>query len=126
MGVLTGCFSEHAPAAPVEGQCNVPLGEGVAGSIVIVIDRFTFGPSELRVRAGDRVTWVNCDFESHTSTAGGGQWASPLLAPGDGFTQTFGTPGEFSYHCEPHLFMTGGGHRPVSVGRLLEFRHRAR
>jgi plastocyanin len=51
------------------------------------------------------VTWINCDVDSHTSTADGGEWASPLLAPGDAFTQSFETPGEFAYHCEPHPFM---------------------
>jgi plastocyanin len=105
--VLLGCFSEHGDVASVEGTCNVPVDEGVAGSTVIVIDRFTFGPTEVSVRTGDRITWLNCDLESHTSTADGGEWASPLLAPGDAFTQSFPTPGEFSYHCEPHPFMVG-------------------
>ena len=61
----------------------------------------------LRVRPGDRVTWLNCDEDQHTSTADAGQWASGLLSPGDGFTQSFPTVGEFPYHCEPHPFMTG-------------------
>jgi plastocyanin len=59
------------------------------------------------VGAGQRVTWINCDEDQHTSTADAGQWTSPLLAPGDAFTQTFATTGVFSYHCEPHPFMTG-------------------
>jgi plastocyanin len=74
---------------------------------VVVIQSFVFGPSEVRVRAGERVTWLNCDTEPHTSTANNGEWASPLLGPGQGFTQTFPTPGQFDYHCEPHPFMTG-------------------
>ena len=53
----------------------------------------------------ERVTWINCDEDSHTSTADGGQWSSPLLAPGDAFTQAFDAPGELAYHCEPHPFM---------------------
>jgi plastocyanin len=106
-GALAGCFSQHEATAPVEGVCSFPLGEGVPGSTIVVIRKFAFGPGDLRVRAGDRVTWINCDVDSHTSTADGGQWTSPLLAPGDGFTQTFSTVGEFSYHCEPHPFMTG-------------------
>jgi plastocyanin len=73
----------------------------------VVIQRFTFGPTDVRVRAGERVTWLNCDLESHTSTADAGAWASPLLSPGDAFTQTFPVAGEFTYHCEPHPFMTG-------------------
>jgi plastocyanin len=104
---LAGCFSEHQATAPVEGVCSFPVGEGVPGSTIVVIQKFAFGPAEVRVRAGERVTWINCDEDPHTSTADGGQWASPLLVPGDGFTQTFSTPGDFPYHCQPHPFMTG-------------------
>jgi plastocyanin len=106
-GALAGCFSKHEATAPSEGICSFPLGEGVPGSTIVVIRDFTFGPADVRVRTGERITWINCDEDQHTSTADGGQWASPLLSPGDGFTQTFSTPGEFSYHCEPHPFMTG-------------------
>ncbi len=104
---VIGCFSDHQPTASVEGVCSVELGEGVPGSTLVVVRQFTFTPSEVRVRAGERVTWLNCDQDPHTSTADGGQWASPLLAPGKGFTQTFATAGEFPYHCDPHPFMTG-------------------
>jgi len=106
-GGLASCFSQRDATAPVEGVCSFPVGEGVAGSTLVVIRGFAFGPSDVRVRTGERVTWVNCDTDAHTSTADAGQWASPLLAPGDGFTQTFPTAGEFSYFCEPHPFMTG-------------------
>lgn len=103
---LAACFSEREAIAPLEGVCSVPLSDGVPGSTLVVIRRFAFGPAELRVRAGERVTWINCDEDQHTSTADAGQWASPLLAPGEGFTQTFATVGDFPYHCEPHPFMT--------------------
>jgi plastocyanin len=107
-GVLIGCFSERdATAPPVEGQCTIPLEGSVPGSIIVVIRDFTFQPVALRVRAGDRVTWINCDVDAHTSSADGSQWTSPLLAPGDAFTQSFPAPGEFGYHCDPHPFMTG-------------------
>ncbi len=106
--VVVGCFSEHSePTATSEGTCSIPLNDLVPGSTVVIIRGFAFGPGDLTVRAGDRVTWINCDEDSHTSTADGGQWSSPLLAPGDVFTQTFPTPGEFTYHCTPHPFMTG-------------------
>jgi plastocyanin len=106
-GGLAGCFSQHEATAPVEGVCSFPVGEGVPGSTLVIIRGFAFGPGDVRVRAGERVTWVNCDTDIHTSTADGGQWASPVLAPGDGFTQAFPTAGEFAYHCEPHPFMIG-------------------
>jgi plastocyanin len=106
MGILAGCFSQHEATTAAGGLCSIQLGEGVPGSTVVVIQRFAFGPNEVRVRAGERVTWLNCDEVEHTSTADGGQWASTLLAPGDAFTQTFAAAGEFPYHCEPHPFMT--------------------
>ena len=106
-GALAGCFSERDTTAPVEGECSFPIGDDILGSTVVVIRRFAFGPGELRVRPGDRVTWINCDEDPHTSTADGGEWTSPLLAPGDAFTQTFESAGEFPYHCEPHPFMVG-------------------
>jgi plastocyanin len=104
---LGGCFSQHEATAPTEGVCSFPLGPGVSGSTIVVIRDFTFEPADVRVRAGERITWINCDPDQHTSSADAGQWASPLLSPGNGFTQTFATTGQFSYHCEPHPFMTG-------------------
>ena len=103
---LAACFSERDATAPVEGVCSLPVEEGVPGSTLVVVRGFTFTPTELRVRAGDRVTWVNCDPDPHTSTADGGQWSSPLLSNGDAFTHTFDAVGEYPYHCEPHPFMT--------------------
>ena len=105
--VLAGCFSEREATAPLEGVCSFPVGDGVPGSTIVVIQKFAFGPVDVRVRAGERVTWINCDTDPHTSSADGGQWASPLLVPGTAFTQAFPTAGEFSYYCEPHPFMTG-------------------
>jgi plastocyanin len=107
---LAGCFSERevtAPAPAGETVCGLPVREGVAGSTVVVVRRFAFGPTEVRVRAGERVTWVNCEIEGHTSTADGGEWDSPLLALGAVFTRTFPAAGVFPYHCALHPFMTG-------------------
>lgn len=107
VSILASCFSEHAATTDTGGTCSIDVGEGVPGSTIVVIQSFAFGPTEVRVRAGERVTWLNCDEAPHTSTADGGQWSSPLLATGEGFTQTFSTVGEFPYFCEPHPFMTG-------------------
>jgi plastocyanin len=104
--VLAACFSERdATAPPAEGVCSLPVGEGVPGSTLVIVRAFTFTPAEVRVRPGDRVTWVNCDPDPHTSTADGGRWSSPLLSTGDAFTHTYDAVGDFPYHCEPHPFM---------------------
>jgi plastocyanin len=104
---LAGCFSEREGTAPIEGVCSVELGEGLPGSTVVVIRNFTFEPAEVHISPGERITWINCDSDQHTSTADQGQWSSPLLASAQVFTASFPTPGEFPYHCEPHPFMLG-------------------
>jgi plastocyanin len=110
--VVAACFSEHSPTAPGGGTsavCSLPLGPGVGGSTLVAIRGFAFLPNDVRVKAGSSVTWVNCEpagTPSHTSTSNQGVWQSPLLAPGDAFTQTFETPGVFPYICAVHPFMT--------------------
>jgi plastocyanin len=108
LAMATGCFSERQPTAASEGLCTLPIGEGVAGSTVILIREFSFQPAEVHVRAGDRITWINCEENgpAHTSSADGGAWSSPLLAPSEAFTREFPTAGVFDYHCQPHPFMT--------------------
>jgi plastocyanin len=107
VGVLAACFSSRDAAAPGEGECNLPVNDEVGGSRLVLIRGLSFEPAETRVRAGERITWVNCDEgQLHTSTADGGAWASPLLTTGEAFTQTFESAGEFPYHCETHPFMT--------------------
>ncbi len=110
--VAFACFSERAQVTgpPAGGECLVPLEARVPGSVLVVVRDFTFEPAEVRVRAGGTVTWVNCADPSepaHTSTADGGGWSSPLLAPGQAFSHVFPASGSFPYHCEPHPFMTG-------------------
>ena len=107
VGLVAGCFSEHQASTSVSGVCTIDLGEAFPGSTVVVISGFAFEPTEVRIRAGERVTWINCDTDAHTSSGDAGEWNSPLLAVGDAFTQTFAAAGEFSYHCEPHPFMLG-------------------
>lgn len=108
--VVAACFSEHSTTAPsTSAVCTLPLGPGVGGSTLVAIRGFAFLPSDVRVKAGSSVTWLNCEpagTPSHTTTSNQGLWQSPLLAPGDAFTQTFNTPGVFPYICSVHPFMT--------------------
>ena len=108
--ILVACFSEHTATAPnITRQCTVPVGSGVEGSTLVTIREFTFQTPDVRIKAGTSVTWVNCETSgtAHTSTSDQDVWSSPLLGPGEAFTQSFDTPGVFPYHCDPHPFMTG-------------------
>ena len=110
--LVVACFSEHsaATAPSLGGECRVPLTADLLGATVIIVRDFSFQPPEIRVRQGGKVIWVNCSDAGdapHTSTADGGAWDSPTLAPGATFGRTFDQAGTFAYHCSPHPFMTG-------------------
>ena len=110
VGIGIACFSEHTPAGPDNSPlCSNAGGSVVNGSTLVIIRDFAFTTQNVQVQTGASVTWVNCESTpiSHTSTNNQAAWNSGLLAPGDAFTQSFNTPGVYSYHCEPHPFMTG-------------------
>ena len=106
--MLAGCFSSRDQSTAPEGECRFPVDEVIPGSTVVVIRRFAFGPAEVSVRPGERVTWINCDED--VAYQHGGRRRLVLAAPGAGrrvHPGRFRRPGEFPYHCEPHPFMTG-------------------
>lgn len=106
------CFSDRGVTATTAGTATCQVGDtpSVDGSTIVVIRGYAFHPAQVRVHAGERVTWVNCESTSglsHTSSADGRAWVSDLIAPGTSFTHTFDAPGSFDYHCDPHPFMRG-------------------
>jgi Plastocyanin len=108
---VVACVSERASGPSTDlAACTASLPSDAFGSTIVIIRDFQFTPAQVRVRAGTKVTWVNCGApgtDSHTSTADAGTWDSPLLTPGKTFTQSFATVGVFPYHCVPHPGMLG-------------------
>lgn len=108
---LYSCFSDrNGITVPEGGGCVVPGTVIGPDQAVVFIRNFTFFPDTVRVSAGTRVTWVNCeepDVESHTSTSDVDDWDSGLIPPGAPFSHTFDDTGTHGYHCAPHPFMIG-------------------
>jgi plastocyanin len=90
---------------------TTPLAPAAGGTHVIISDADsgpTFVPSQLEIRAGTTVTWINQSAVPHTVTFGkDGFDDSGPLAPGQTFSQTFDSPGTYHYRCDPHPWMTG-------------------
>jgi plastocyanin len=104
--VLGSCISDRSsgPVTAMEA-CGVQLPPEAFGSTVVTIRNFAFNPTNVRIRPGTKVTWVNCDVpgsESHTSTSDATGWDSPLLPPGATYTREFAEVGSNPYHCTPH------------------------
>jgi plastocyanin len=103
---LSRYFGHRAKPAAAVDTSTVPTGVS-AGLTVVRIANLSFGASDVRVRAGTRVRWVNGDQLQHTVTAEDGAFDSGLIDPGRSFERVFDRPGSYSYHCTPHPFMHG-------------------
>jgi plastocyanin len=107
--VVVACFSEHGGTGPTGGSCTIGLDSAQYGSTIIAIQGFAFLPTPIHVRAGAKVTWLNCEpggTPAHTTTSDAAVWDSNLLDPGSTYTFTFASTGTFAYHCTVHPSMT--------------------
>ena len=78
------------------------------GVTEVRLDDFAFAPANIVIDVGTTVTWTNYDGVDHTVTSDeGGIFDSERFGKDGTFRHTFDTPGEYSYHCEPHSNMHG-------------------
>jgi amicyanin len=83
----------------------------------VKIGNFTFGPQELKVKAGTTVTWTNEDDIPHTVVSPNA-FRSKALDSDDKFSFTFTTPGTYKYFCSLHPHMTGTIVVEVATGSI--------
>lgn len=95
-------FRRGAPPAPA-----VTPSDTVAAARVVDMRAVAFTPSEVRIRAGEAVAWINSDPVEHTVTSDDGTWGSRMLREGERYVRVFAEPGRYTYHCVPHPQMTG-------------------
>jgi amicyanin len=98
---LTNCVV--AGVAAVLHQAATPVR---AEHAAVKIGNFTFGPQELKVKAGSTVTWTNEDDIPHTIVSLN-NFRSKALDSDDKFSFTFTAPGTYKYFCSLHPHMTG-------------------
>jgi len=77
-----------------------------ADATAVKIGNFTFGPQELKIKAGTTVTWTNEDDIPHTVVSPN-NFRSKALDTDGTFSFTFTTPGAYKYFCSLHPHMTG-------------------
>ena len=77
-----------------------------AEDAAVKIGNFTFGPQEMKVKAGTTVIWTNEDDIPHTVVSPN-NFRSKALDSDDKFSFTFTTPGTYKYFCSLHPHMTG-------------------
>ena len=98
------------PVGPAEasggGGCGRPVTD--ASGATVRIWNYCFGPTILRVRPGDRVTFVNRDRAPHTVLGANASWGSfREMRRGDDVTYRFARPGVYPFVCTYHPGMVG-------------------
>jgi plastocyanin len=78
-----------------------------SAAAAVKIDNFSFGPQEITVAAGTKVTWTNRDDIPHTVVSTSDLFKSKALDTDDQFSFTFNKPGTYEYFCSIHPKMTG-------------------
>jgi plastocyanin len=73
-------------------------GANTKTSQTVQIVKSGFTPSSTTINVGDSVTWKNADTVNHQVVANDGSFASPVLKPGESFSQAFAKSGKVSYH----------------------------
>ena len=98
-----------------------PPEPGAAAVVIVEMQsqgsRFQFVPTDITIKVGTTVQWVNASRNRHSSTSdpqfekqegqavrppGVEPWSSVFLSNSQTFQRTFDTPGEYRYFCRNH------------------------
>lgn len=81
--------------------------ETIAETFDVSIEDNFFDPATITISPGDRIRWTNTGAAEHKSRPVDGYWDSGRLEPGESYTRTFNTLGEFDYYDPLHTQATG-------------------
>ena len=78
----------------------------IEGTYNIEISNFAFNPSEIKIKKGETVVWINRDSAPHTVTSdSGNEINSPQLSNEQVYSHLFSNTGTFNYYCSVHPSM---------------------
>jgi len=111
-GEPTGSAEPGASSVPIASSAPMSMAPGASSAPAasgeqVTISDFKFAPETVTVSAGTTVTWTNADSTQHTATADDGSFDSGVLAQNATYSETFDTPGTYTYHCTIHPNMVG-------------------
>jgi len=104
--LLFGCTQTGGNTSNSGNATNATDGNASATTTTVIIKGFAFSPTEVTVKQGDTVKWVNQDSVSHLVKFD--LFESSTLTNGATFEHKFTEPpGEYSYICGIHTSMKG-------------------
>jgi len=102
IAIMALVFGVSSPVQPADNRVTARP----ATEHTVEIRDFAFVPATLRVRPGDRITWINRDIAPHTVTATDESWDSGEMAQGATYTHTVKADQTNSYFCRFHPSMS--------------------
>jgi len=96
------------PHTPVPTATAIPVATTltVSESTVMIMDN-AFSPSELTIKVGSQVRWVNGDDHPHRVNFASGGFTAFLLGASQSSSQQFSRPGVYDYSCMIYPTMHG-------------------
>ena len=114
---LSACYQCHLPFAKDDYLTNLAKLQGKfpsqavavakTGPADVMVANFAFGPSAIKVSAGQAVTWTNNDDTPHQITVTGSNPRSEVMLKGQSATLKFDAAGNIAYICGLHPSMKG-------------------
>ena len=114
---LAACYQCHLPFAKDDYLTNLAKLQGKfpsqavavmkSGPTDVVVANFVFGPSAVKVSAGQAVTWTNNDDTPHQITVTGSNQRSEVMLKGQSATMKFDAAGNIACICGLHPSMKG-------------------
>lgn len=87
-------------------QSNTPAPMDATATNAVTISNYMFGPTAVKVKVGDTVTWTNNDSVRHNVVGDDNELPEgKLIAKGETYSYTFKKAGVYNYHCSPHPYM---------------------
>ncbi len=105
LAIAVAVLAVGGTASAGSGRCHSRETTEDTG-VFVDVGKNCFGPTVLRVNAGETVTWKNFDPVDHTLTAAGGVFDTELK-PEEVFTFKFVSNGVYPYYCLYHPRMAG-------------------
>ncbi|PYE55447.1 multicopper oxidase family protein [Deinococcus yavapaiensis] len=104
----TNPHAGHGMTSATVATSAASSSDSAPSSATVTISNFEFGPEDVVVSTGGRVTWQNDDEVAHVLVVSLNGAEQRLDLPAHGHvTITFPAAGRVAYHCLPHPFMTG-------------------
>jgi plastocyanin len=102
--------AQYSSASPASSATTVAIAKGAQNSN----NKEFFVPPQSAAKPGSTITWKNDDTAIHTATSGkdatpDGKFDTSLISPGQSSKPITmpNEPGEYSYFCTLHPWMTG-------------------